>query len=127
MRYSGKREAIIDDLRSRDDHPTADMIYDDIRRIYPHISLGTVYRNLAELCARGEVRRIETGGKERYDGNLSPHNHFYCTSCGKLVDISSQISVSGIRGAEDEVGGEIDAASITFRGICRGCLDKKTK
>lgn len=127
MRYSGKREAILDILRSHSDHPTADMIYSEVRAVYPHISLGTVYRNLAEFCARGEARRIETGGKERYDGMTVPHNHFYCTSCGKLVDIFTAIDVQGIDAAKEEVGGEIDTASITFRGICRGCLDKKTK
>ena len=53
VKYSRQREGILRNLQSRRDHPTADMIYDSVRKEYPNISLGTVYRNLTfltEIC-----------------------------------------------------------------------------
>ena len=47
LKYSRQRESIINCLKGRKDHPTADMIYASVREEYPKISLGTVYRNLS--------------------------------------------------------------------------------
>ena len=46
LKYSRQREAIKDFLMTRKDHPTADVVYENIKKIYPNISLGTVYRHL---------------------------------------------------------------------------------
>ena len=46
---SKQRDAIIKFLMTRKDHPTADMVYMNIKEEFPKISLGTVYRNLALL------------------------------------------------------------------------------
>ena len=39
---SRQREAILKVLRATDTHPTANWIYDEVRREIPNISLGTV-------------------------------------------------------------------------------------
>ena len=57
LKYSRQRESIKENLMHRCDHPTADMVYSDIRKIYPNISLGTVYRNLSLLSELGEISR----------------------------------------------------------------------
>ena len=49
LKYSRQREAIKNYLQGREDHPSADMVYDGIRGEFPNISLGTVYRNLSLL------------------------------------------------------------------------------
>ena len=58
LKYSRQREAIKNYLQSREDHPSADMVYDGIRGEFPNISLGTVYRNLSLLSDLGEKVRI---------------------------------------------------------------------
>ena len=60
LKYSRQRESIKENLMNRFDHPTADMVYSDIRKIYPNISLGTVYRNLSLLSDLGEIRKLVT-------------------------------------------------------------------
>ncbi len=36
----------------------------------------------------GEAIKIPTpDGGDRFDGNVIPHNHFLCTSCGRLLDL----------------------------------------
>ena len=58
LKHSRQRDYIRENLRHRTDHPTADMIYEDIRKGYPRISLGTVYRNLTLLADLGEIRKL---------------------------------------------------------------------
>jgi Fur family peroxide stress response transcriptional regulator len=127
QRFSEKREAILKNMRSRKDHPTADMVYADIRKLYPDISMGTVYRDLSDLCDEGLIIKIGAAGKERYDGDVSLHTHFFCSGCGKVFDVFSPLSLRGLSAAEKETGGRIDTVSITLRGICRECIDDKNK
>lgn len=58
LKYSRQRESIKEFLMTRTDHPTADTVYHQLRKIYPNISLGTVYRNLALLADIGEIQKI---------------------------------------------------------------------
>ncbi|MCD8364329.1 MAG: transcriptional repressor, partial [Clostridiales bacterium] len=107
----------------RTDHPTAETIYMNIREDNPHISLATVYRNLALLTESGEVQKISTGnGPDRFDGNAAPHNHFLCSCCGNVIDLDMD-SISYV----DEVAGKtfsgkVQGHKILFYGLCPGCL-----
>lgn len=124
QRYSRQREAILENLRARYDHPTADMIYADLKQDHPKLSLGTVYRNLSLLCENGDILRIgmAANGRERYDGHVHPHAHFFCECCGEVYDVTAYLDVGAI---EKEIGAKINYASNTLRGICRECLDKQ--
>ncbi len=125
MKHSHKRDAICEVLREKRDHPTADMIYERVREKYPEISLATVYRNLAQLCAEGKLIKIGAGVKERYDIDTSVHTHFFCEDCGDVYDIFSPLSLSGFGNAESEIGCKIECAHITFRGRCKNCTAKE--
>lgn len=61
VRYSKQRELILSNLRNRRDHPTAEMIYQDLKADYPNLSLGTVYRNLNQLCQTRQINRLDIG------------------------------------------------------------------
>ena len=88
LKYSRQRESIKEFLRSRTDHPTADTVYENLRQIYPNISLGTVYRNLSLLSDIGEIRKLTNfGSADRYDGRVAPHSHFMCTRCNRVIDM----------------------------------------
>ena len=63
-----QRDLIKNNLTSRYDHPTADMVYHSIRQKLPNISLGTVYRNLRFLVEQGDAVSLKLGdGPERFD------------------------------------------------------------
>ena len=122
--YSRQREAIKVNLRQRYDHPTADMVYEDIRAIYPRISLGTVYRNLALLCERGEIRKLPSDqGADRYDGNMSAHSHFVCRACGTILDIPPVDAKALQKTAGKTVDGIIEESKISFIGLCHACAE----
>lgn len=77
-KYSRQREALLTEIRNRKDHPTAEDLYQSLRTIMPNYSLGTVYRNLTELCATGYVMKIASvSGPERYDGMCNATWTFY--------------------------------------------------
>lgn len=121
LKYSRQRQAIWEFVRNRDDHPTADTIYVNVRKSYPNISLGTVYRNLMLLKKLGRLRTIETGGGVvRFDPKTEDHAHFICKSCGSISDLSfdyDNILVS----ASDNCSGRITGYDAFFYGICEKC------
>ena len=59
-RYSKQREIILEVLKNRKDHPTAEMLYNEIAQEMPGIGIATVYRNLASLYKTGKIQKIET-------------------------------------------------------------------
>ena len=88
IKYSAQREQIKDYLKSTVAHPTAEVVYENVRKVNPKISLGTVYRNLSLLTQMGEIQKISCGdGIERFDYNSSPHSHFFCKECHALIDL----------------------------------------
>ena len=121
-RYSKQRARILEVLRSTTEHPTANWVYDNVRKEIPNISLGTVYRNLSVLCDDGVVIKIDVGdGTERYDAYAEPHYHLHCKKCGCVCDICSQYEDAIDRKAEKESGCRIDYHSLLFNGICPDC------
>ena len=88
LKYSKQREAIRDFLAHSEEHPTADMVYMNLRESFPNISLGTVYRNLNLLVELGEAQKLAFGdGKDHFDADTSLHYHFVCRSCGAVTDL----------------------------------------
>ena len=87
QRHSKQRDAILENLCSRYDHPTAEDLYFSLKPDIPALSLATVYRNLSQLETDGKIIRIGSGGTARYDGNISPHYHLSCLKCSGVVDI----------------------------------------
>ena len=114
LKYSRQREAIKNYLQGREDHPSADMVYDGIRGEFPNISLGTVYRNLSLLTELGEIIKIPTEGADRFDARVTPHNHFICKSCGRVMDI-----MISVKNPVEEInaqwhGGEVEECRMEF-------------
>ena len=125
MKYSRQREAVIECLRNRHDHPTADALFQTLREEDPKISLGTVYRNLGLLVELGEIRKISTGdGCERYDYITEDHYHFICNHCGRIFDLDTK-QMEGIHNSVvNENIANIDSHELTFYGICKECYKK---
>ena len=125
LKYSRQREAIKKNLAGRCDHPTAEMVYSDIRRDYPNISLGTVYRNLSLLADLGEIRKISSvNGPDRFDARTAPHCHFRCRKCGCVMDLELDIQEAITQQAAEGFPGIVDDCDIQFLGICPSCMAK---
>ncbi len=124
LKYSRQREAIKSFLMTRKDHPTADVVYENVRKEFPNISLGTVYRNLTLLSDMGELLRLRVGdGMDHFDADTSPHYHFICHKCGSVIDldIDSLESINDIAGTN--FAGNIEGHVTYFYGSCEQCTD----
>ena len=122
-----KRDAILSYLRSTDVHPSADMVYAQLKPEIPDLSLGTVYRNLSMFRQQGVIASVGTvSGVERFDGNTAPHVHFVCTDCSAVIDMP-QMAVPKVmeETAQMQIGGRVDTCSLTFTGQCRNCTIKQ--
>ena len=122
MKYSRQRAAILDALSDRHDHPTAETLYGELRQADPHLSLGTVYRNLNMLAERGIISRFDPGdGMIRFDPRADRHYHFRCLSCGRVSDLEMKPSDKLDRMAEEEGIGRVESHMLVFSGQCRDC------
>ena len=125
LKYSRQREAIKEFMMTRKDHPTADIVYMNVRKEFPNISLGTVYRNLTLLSDMGELLRLRVGdGVDHFDTTTTPHYHFICTDCGAVTDLELPIMHSIDTVADESFGGRIVGHVTYFYGTCEHCLKK---
>jgi len=125
LKYSRQRESIKEYLANTTEHPTADMVYLKVKQEFPNISLGTVYRNLNLLAEIGDAIKISTpDGGDRFDGNTTPHYHFFCRECGKMMDLNIKDMEQINRIASQNFDGAIETHTTTFYGVCGDCLKK---
>ena len=122
-RNTRQRGVILDILRGSHEHPTAEMVYLEARRVLPNISLGTVYRNLNFLRDQGAVREIRPseGGSSRFDAADTPHAHFHCVLCSALLDIPLPPALENLRFEEEGKISTVSLVDLHVIGSCSGC------
>lgn len=90
LRRTQQRDRIISEIFSRDEHFSADELYDRVRKSDENASRATVYRTLALLVEADLLREIDLGDDHTtYDPNFTDrpsHNHLVCIDCGKVVE-----------------------------------------
>lgn len=121
-RQTKQREAILRLLRETTSHPTADQIYDDVRKEMPNISKGTVYRNLKVLQEMGLVSELNLNGTvSRFEVKQKSHYHFRCERCGRVFDIDEPVDKELDRRVARRKGLKISHHQLEFRGLCQDC------
>jgi len=124
-RETRQRRLVLETLRATKSHPTAEWIFERVREEMPHISLGTVYRNLNVLRDEGLIRELRVNGRTaHWDGDLSPHGHFVCTECGAIRDVWG-LPNHDWHGLKDLVGCEVVRQHCEFYGTCPACLQRE--
>ena len=120
-RSTRQRRLVHEAVLATDSHPTAEWVYEAVRRTAPRVSLGTVYRNLQVLVAQGKLRSFTRAGRTRYDGDLAPHDHFSCDGCGRLVDIPRADEALPAEQLLRAKGYAVAGRTLEFHGLCRSC------
>jgi Fur family ferric uptake transcriptional regulator len=126
LRKTEPRRIILQEIRHSKSHPTADDIYEMVKKKVPRVSLGTIYRNLEVLCQEGLIQRIEMGGSQkRFDGHTENHYHFRCLNCGKIEDLTEG-SLEDIEKALAKLSPyEILGHRVELTGRCHPCNSSK--
>ena len=122
LNQSKQRNAILSFLHTRKDHPTAEIIHENVKDIIPSISLGTVYRNLNLLSELGEIKSLQTrDNKIHYDADTSNHQHFICNRCKQICDIFIDIGPQLKKASGSLMPGEVQEYEVYYYGICKQC------
>lgn len=124
MNYSKQRELVFQTVLQNPIHPTADAVYEQVRRENPKISLGTVYRNLNFLSEMGMLRKISMPvGSDRFDGRLDEHYHAACACCGQVFDLEWEALRQLDGWMLEDQGFEVQKRHLLLTGICQGCRE----
>ena len=122
MRNSATRNSIYAYLCGPKEHPSAEMIYTDLKGDIPNLSLGPVYRNLKQLEEIGRVIRVtKVNNYERYDANCEDHVHFVCERCGRVIDIMDADVHKATAALNIPNGAKIKRLQIVIEGTCEDC------
>ena len=122
LRRTKQKETILRVLKGTASHPTADWIYNEVRKEIPNISLGTVYRNLRLLCETGEILELDLCGTlSRFDSRQDNHYHFRCENCGRVFDVEEPVDEEMDRRIARRTGFRISCHRLEFRGLCQQC------
>lgn len=101
-------------------HLTADQIFTELKKIYPSVSLATIYNNLNKLCEAGLIRKVLIeGSPDRYD-RIAKHDHLVCTKCGRLTDICFEDLTASLK---EQLGSSFFAYDLKVFYICPECRD----
>lgn len=121
-RTTKQKRVILEVLKSTKTHPTADWVYEKVRKKIPSISIGTVYRNLNILKSQGEILELNFGkGFSRYDGTPENHYHFTCEVCGSVLDVESPVAHELDAFISDSMGVKVTRHRLEFYGVCGEC------
>ena len=120
FRMTRQRKIILEELRNLHTHPTADEVYERVRKRLPRISLGTVYRNLEVLSESGLIKKLN-GTPMRFDGKLDAHHHARCLRCSKVEDVQLKRKI-GLKDLDGGLEGwNLVERRVELWGLCPDC------
>lgn len=126
LKLTHQRLEILKELSKAKDHPSAEMIHLRVKHRLPTLSLDTVYRTLLTFEKLGFLFKVPAKCPEaRFDADLSPHHHFVCTDCRRIIDVDSEpLETESPDRLHSDVG-RVDRHEVVYHGLCSHCLDKR--
>ena len=126
LKITPQRVAIYRELLQSQMHPSADVLYQIVKRDYPNISFDTVNRTLLTFVNIGIANVVEIfGGAKRFDPNVTDHHHLHCIQCGKIMDFHHRYFDSLDDPEDVPEDFRILDKRIVLKGICNDCSKKK--
>ncbi|HEY4695638.1 MAG TPA: Fur family transcriptional regulator [Candidatus Hydromicrobium sp.] len=125
LKVTPQRSLIYRELVESKDHPSAEILYKKVKKIFPTISFDTVYRTLLTFSKIGIADILTLPGEpKRFDGDRNRHYHFRCMKCDNIIDIENDSNIIKI---PESISRKFDIlnSKIIFEGICDKC--KKVK
>ena len=121
-RKSRQREKIYQIIKASAGHPTAQSVYETLKKELPSLSLGNVYRNIKILSEQQRIACREFGdGIEHYDAIVAMHYHFICEQCKNVSDFSMPLQEIITKKAQKTSSHSIKGHTIQFYGVCEKC------
>jgi Fur family peroxide stress response transcriptional regulator len=126
LKITPQRIEVYKALAASSSHPSADEVYEKVKKVLPNVSLDTVNRTLNTLSDIGVAFVVEgSGDVKRFDGNLDSHQHFKCIKCRKIFDFQhapfDNIEVPG----ELKEKFKILRTTVYMEGLCWMCAERE--
>lgn len=123
IRYSKKRNAILELLQTTESHPSAEWLFQQLKPQYPDLSLGTIYRNLTFFQEQGDIISVGVvNGQERFDATTHPHSHFICECCGSVIDLHHlKMDEVLAKKVSEKCGLSVERFDLKVYGKCPTC------
>ncbi len=118
------RVQVLEYLKNVKTHPTADEIYDELKKTEALISRATVYNALRKLVEHGLITRIVTPYSQRYDYIYDEHQHFYCQKCNKIFDVEVEFSLGEVKSKDIAY---LNSSEVLLIGVCKQCADRESE
>ena len=116
-RLTSQRALILNYLKKTKTHPSAEEVYQQVKKQLPQISLATVYRNLGLLKNKGQLQEV-IAESIHYDADTKPHAHFICQKCHRIYDLYDRCYL--LKHKKTKVG-QINQSQIYLYGQCHKC------
>lgn len=125
IRPSVQRLSIMEYLLTHYTHPTVEEVYQALHDKIPTLSRTTVYNTLRLLSEHHAAQMITIDDHHVcYDGNTTPHVHFFCKECGKVIDLFDEQAPQPERRI---IGGNlVEEEQLYYKGICAECAQKRS-
>ena len=123
LAFTFQRQVIYEAVVDSREHPTPELIYEQVRQRIPSISLGTIYKNVKTFLDSGVLKEVTLHhGSLRLESNMTPHHHLVCSSCKAIFDIEeSALEPVQLPSSELPKGFSIKQCRVEFVGVCKGC------
>jgi Fur family peroxide stress response transcriptional regulator len=108
-------------LNSRD-HPSAQRIYDEVKKVHPTVSLATVYKTLQILTEQGIIQELDLPESQaRFDSYMEPHINLVCLQCGNIQDFNDNAAREMVERVAAKAEFARTGQRIDIYGICKAC------
>ena len=118
LKTTPQRLAILKELQTKG-HASIEEIYENIKELFPSISLATIYKNINALKDEDIVSEVCLHQKPKYEINKAPHAHFICKKCGYVEDVELNETLD-----ELEKRYPNSSKEIYIYGVCKHCKEK---
>ena len=111
-------------LHSRD-HPTAQRIYNEVRKMHPTVSLATVYKTLQILTEHGLIQELDLPQSQaKFDSYVEPHINLVCMQCGNIQDFDDKTAQEMVERVTIKAQFTRTGQRLDIYGICKTCQDR---
>jgi len=124
LKITPQRVAIYSLLVESAVHPTAEELWEEVKKEHASVSFNTVYTTLSTLLQAGLIQRLHVGTAAHYDAKMAPHAHLHCQQCARVGDYNADFGINllavGSR-VKSEMGFTAERLEMTFFGLCAEC------
>jgi Fe2+ or Zn2+ uptake regulation protein len=131
LKLTPQRMAIVRELALDPSHPTAQELFERLRRTLPTMSFATVYNTLDTLASAGLCSALSLApGPSRFDANMTAHHHAVCDRCGLVRDVPWDVAAVDVPGTSPPAlaaapGFAVRVVERIYRGLCADCARGK--